>query len=70
MGDRETLRDTGWRRMFIVSPERLEEVRELYESIGYEVKAVRPRREEFRDECGECALKICNECWVIYVRRR
>ncbi len=59
----------GWRRMFIVSPERIEEVRELYESLGFEVRMEKPDPSEFKEECSSCAVKICSECFVVYVRK-
>ncbi len=61
--------DNGWKRMFIVSPERMSEVKELYESLGYKVRFERPDPSEFREECSSCAVKICTECFVVYVRK-
>lgn len=69
MENSNVLRD-GWRRMFIVSLDRLMEVRELYESLGYEVKFEHPDPDEFGDECSLCAFKICSECYVVYVRKK
>ncbi len=60
---------TDWKRMFTVSPERMEEIRELYESLGYQVKFERPDPSEFKEECASCAVKICNECFVVYVKK-
>ena len=59
----------GWRRMFIVSPDRMSEIKELYESLGYEVRFERPNQSDFREECSSCAVKICSECYVVYIRK-
>ena len=56
--------------MFVVGMDRLEEVTELYRSLGYEIMLKKPPKEEFGPECGECADKICEECWIIYIRKK
>jgi len=48
------LKQEGWTRRFIVAPARIEELRTLYERLGYEVRLEPPEPEELRDECTGC----------------
>ncbi len=58
----------GWERRFAVLPPRLEEMSDLYRSLGYEVRLEPVERGELPPECGDCpaALVLAR---VIYIRR-
>ena len=66
--DRELAR-SGWIRRFVGGPPRLGELRELYESLGHEVRLERLSPEELAEECRDCRLAL--ELFrVVYTRRR
>jgi hypothetical protein len=50
------------------APPRLQEVRELYESLGLEVRFETLSPDELAEECGDCALAL-SLFRVIYTRR-
>lgn len=57
----------GWIRRFIVAPPRIEEVVDLYENAGYEVRLEPIADEEVAEECHGCELaKLAR---VVYTRR-
>ncbi|UCG75861.1 MAG: hypothetical protein JSV95_00560 [Gemmatimonadota bacterium] len=65
----EELAREGWIRRFVGGPPRLHEVRELYESLGQEVRLETLSPEELAEECGDCRLAL--ELFrVVYTRRR
>jgi hypothetical protein len=62
------LAEEGWTRRFVGGPPRLREVRELYESLGQEVRFETLSPEELAEECGDCRLAL--ELFrVVYTRR-
>lgn len=67
-GDEAALVTQGWERRHMVGPDRAEESRELYESLGFEVilRAVSPV--DFGADCRECGA-ACNGWVTIYTRR-
>ncbi len=48
----------GWTRRFVGGPPRLQEMTELYQSLGYEVRLEPQEAKEFRDECEGCMLAL------------
>lgn len=59
----------GWTRRFVGGPPRLQEMVELYESLGYEVWLEPQELDEFRDECEDCQLALML-FRVVYTRPR
>ena len=57
----------GWTRRFVGGPPRLQEMIELYKSLGYEVWLEPQELEEFRDECEDCLLAL-SLFRVVYTR--
>ena len=58
----EELIRAGWERRFIASEPRLSEMKEMYESIGFEVLLEPlPTKAEF-DEAGGCSDNGCTVC--------
>jgi len=66
-GDVELARE-GWTRRFVGGPPRLQEVKELYESLGLEVHMEPLRAEELHGRCGDCTLAL-TFFRVVYTRR-
>lgn len=64
----EELARHGWIRRFVGAAPRLQEVRELYESLGLEVRFETLSPDELAEECGDCALALAL-FRVIYTRR-
>jgi hypothetical protein len=60
----------GWERRFMADGLRLREYTELYESMGYEVRAEQVKPEEISDQCSDCRLLICRQFLTLYTRRR
>lgn len=58
-GERETaLIREGWTRRFASAPPRLDEMVELYRSIGLEVRLEPIESDEPADECRGCAVTL------------
>ena len=60
----------GWERRFMADGERAKEAVELYEELGYEVRAEPVRREDVADDCEDCQLLMLLKFQTIYTRKR
>ncbi len=60
----------GWERRFVTDGRRAAEAAELYEELGYEVRAETVRREELENECEDCQLVLLMQFKTIYTRRK
>lgn len=60
----------GWERRFTADEQRAKEAIELYEKLGYEVRAEPVRHEEFNDDCGSCRTVVAFHFLTIYTRRK
>jgi len=60
----------GWVRRHLADPDRAREARELYESMGFEVRlqALSPR--DFGAKCKLCAETVCGTYAMIYTRKK
>lgn len=59
----------GWERRFTATVNRVPEYVDLYESMGYEVRAEPIRAEEVDPDCGDCGLVLHRVIVTIYTRR-
>ncbi|MDH3733388.1 MAG: hypothetical protein OEU54_07620 [Gemmatimonadota bacterium] len=64
----EELEASGWLRRFTGSPPRLQEIRELYEGLGWEVHLDELSEDELPEGCGDCTLAL-SLFRVVYTRR-
>lgn len=62
-------RGKDWERQFTVEQNRVSEYKELYESIGYEVR-VEPATPNEREECQECFKADFDNLRTIYIKRK
>jgi hypothetical protein len=60
----------GWELRFIADGTRTPEVRELYERIGFEVRAEPLPGTDDPDECRSCQDMVRRHFHAIYTRRR
>ncbi len=60
----------GWQRRFTADAQRAKEAMELYEKLGYEVRAEPVRPEELDDDCEECGTVVAFHFVAIYTRRK
>jgi hypothetical protein len=60
----------GWVRRHLADPDRAEESIELYESMGYEVRAEKLSPADFGPGCTACAPVVGRTCVLIYTRTR
>lgn len=60
----------GWTRRFLADAERAREARELYESMGLEVRLERLVPEGLGPKCGDCSAAVCAAYVLVYTRRR
>lgn len=60
----------GWERRFMADSQRLNEFKDLYISMGYEVRAEPVRPEEIGPECGDCRLVLCRLYFTLYTRKQ
>ena len=59
----------GWERRYLADPDRAREAIDLYESLGYEVKAQSLTPGDFGPNCGDCASVVCSNYVLIYTRK-
>lgn len=59
---------SGWERRFEADVARVDELVELYTSLGYEVSTRGLLPEAFAPECAGCALTACARYVEIYTR--
>ena len=64
----EELEAAGWVRRFEADTARLEEVVELYTSLGCEVTIRALEPQSFAPECAGCALTACARYVEVYTR--
>jgi hypothetical protein len=60
----------GWERRFVTDGRRAAEVVELYEELGYEVRAEPVRQEELENDCEDCQLIVLMQFKTIYTRKK
>jgi hypothetical protein len=68
--DSADLEMEGWTRRSSIAPDRLREVTELYESLGFEVRLGELRPDPTNAACAECPTMTCGLLKVVYTRRR
>ncbi|MCP3918706.1 MAG: hypothetical protein GY711_24435 [bacterium] len=60
----------GWVRRNLATPEQVDEVVELYSSLGFEVKAQSLSPTDFEAGCTSCALSACTSYVLVYTRKK
>jgi len=60
----------GWERRFTADVQRAKEAMELYEQLGYEVRAEPMRPEELDDDCEDCGTVVAFHFLAIYTRKK
>ena len=65
----EDPRAAGWARRFDADSARVEELAELYRSLGYEVQVRALAPESFGPQCAGCALSACSRYVELSTRR-
>lgn len=60
----------GWVRRFTTDEQRANEAVELYEKLGYEVRAEPVRSDELDHGCGDCRTMVAFHFLAIYTRRK
>jgi len=60
----------GWERRFTADAQRAKEAMELYDKLGFEVRAEPVRPEELDDDCGECGTVVSFHFLAIYTRKK
>lgn len=58
----------GWERRFLAVGPRLDEARELYQRLGFDVRLEAPTDEDLREECADCHEAL-QRYRVVYTRR-
>ena len=60
----------GWERRFTADQERAREAVELYQQLGYEVRAEPVRPQELEDDCQDCRAVVAFHFLAIYTRKK
>jgi hypothetical protein len=60
----------GWERRFTADEQRAKEAMELYNQLGYEVRAEPVMPEELQDDCQDCKTVVSFYFQTIYTRKR
>ncbi len=63
------LLEAGWVRRNLATPAQVDEVVELYSSLGFEVKVQQLGPTDFDSGCTSCALSACTSYVLVYTRR-
>ena len=66
--DPELIAD-GWERRFVADARRAEEAMDLYEQLGFEVRAEPAQVEELGDDCDDCQLLLMFQFKMVYTRK-
>lgn len=66
----QDLLDEGWERRFLAGSDRRDEAVQLYEEMGFEVRAEELKPQEFGSGCASCASTVCNSYVLIYTRKK
>ncbi len=61
--------EEGWERRTMTEPGRVDELRELYASLGFEVLVQPLVRENFGASCEGCAESACTSYVLVYTRK-
>ncbi len=64
-----SLEAAGWKRRFLADADRAREARELYESMGLEVRLETLVPEGLGPKCGDCSAAVCAAYVLVYTRR-
>ncbi len=67
--DPELIAD-GWERRFVADARGAEEAMELYERLGFEVRAEPAQAEELADDCDDCQLLLMFQFKTVYTRKK
>ncbi len=59
----------GWERRNLTDPERAQEMAEVYQQGGFEVRLVPLSPLDFGPACSTCAETVCKDYLVIYTRK-
>jgi len=68
-----TLIAEGWKQRNVSGPDRTDELRRLYESLGFDVRIEKLDPRDFGsdfEDCESCAVVACTSYVVIYTRKR
>lgn len=68
MGREEELKNKGWGKRFTIEESRINEIKEQYEELGFEVLIETP--ENLSEGCMECNHLELNRYKTIYTRRK
>jgi hypothetical protein len=60
----------GWERRFVADARRAKEASELYQQLGFEVRAEPLRPTDLGDDCEDCKLVVVFQFQTIYTRRK
>jgi hypothetical protein len=60
----------GWERRFTADEQRAKEAMQLYNQLGYEVRAEPVLPEELQDDCSDCKTVVSYYFQTIYTRKR
>lgn len=64
------LEDEGWEQRTVSDPNRMEELEDLYESLGFETKITSLDPLSFGQACNECAIGACSSYVALFTRKR
>jgi hypothetical protein len=60
----------GWERRFTADASRAAEAMELYDQLGYEVRAESVQHEEHAGDCEDCSSVMALQFKTIYTRKK
>lgn len=60
----------GWQPRFIADARQTKEATELYEQLGFEVRAEPVPAEQMGDECSDCQVLLLLQFKTIYTRKK
>lgn len=60
----------GWVRRFMVGHDRLDESKQIYQELGFEIRQEPVKPDEFHEICQDCQTLACKDYVTIYTRKK
>ena len=59
----------GWERRTVTDPTRIDELEEVYSSLGFETCTTQMDPDSFGDACNSCAVTACSTYLALFTRK-
>jgi len=67
--EQDLLETSGWVRRTIADRTRMDQLVEVYQSLGFETRVLTLAPDRFGDACRACAVASAGDCLLLFTRR-